>query len=71
MKYLVFVLSMVTIGWAGIDINRADVKELMQLKGIGKKKAEVIVAYRTSHCFESVYDLARVKGIGKKTVERN
>lgn len=56
---------------APIDINQADATQLATLKGIGPKKAEAIVAYRTAHgSFKSIEGLAHVKGIGAKSVTR-
>jgi len=53
-----------------ININEATVKELSGLSGIGKSKAEAIIAFRIEHGnFENVDDLKKVKGIGKKTFE--
>ena len=56
-----------------IDLNKADVDTLTQsFKGIGRKRAEAIVAYREANGgFKSLDDLALVKGIGKQFVERN
>ena len=54
-----------------VDINHADATQFATLKGIGPKKAEAIVAYRTAHgAFKTVNDLAGVKGIGAKSVAR-
>lgn len=54
-----------------VDINIATVKELTAVKGIGKKKAGAIVAYRTKKGrFDSISDLTKVKGIGKKTFKK-
>ena len=54
-----------------VDINQANATQLATLKGIGPKKAEAIVAYRTAHgSFKTVDDLAHVKGIGAKSVAR-
>ncbi len=53
-----------------VNINEASVKELSGLSGIGKTKAEAIVAYRSKHGkFESVDDIKKINGIGKKTFE--
>ncbi len=53
-----------------ININEASVKELSGLSGIGRSKAEAIIAFRIEHGnFENVDDLKKVKGIGKKTFE--
>lgn len=56
-----------------IDINSASAKQLAKtLKGIGKVKANAIVAYRTANgAFDTVDDLVKVKGISTKLIERN
>lgn len=56
-----------------ININKADLGTLVQsFKGIGKKRAEAIIAFREAHGgFKSIDDLALVKGIGKSFVEKN
>ena len=52
---------------AKIDINKATVKELVKLKGIGKKYAEQIIEYREKNGkFEKIEDIMKVKGIGQK-----
>jgi competence protein ComEA len=54
-----------------IDINKASVEELTQLKGIGPTKAEKIIALRNKlDRFTSIEDLLQVKGIGSKTLEK-
>ena len=54
-----------------VNINDASVKELAGLEGIGKTKAEAIIAYRSENGkFESVDDIKNVEGIGKKTLEK-
>ncbi len=53
-----------------VNINKASVKELAGLSGIGKTKAQAIIAYRSEHGkFDSVDDIKKIKGIGKKTFE--
>lgn len=56
-----------------VNINKATAKELSKnLKGIGKTKAEAIIAYRDSNGeFKKIEDLLKVKGIGKKMLENN
>lgn len=53
-----------------VNINTASVDQLMELPGIGKVKAEAIVAYRTKTPFESVSDLTNVRGIGEKLLAK-
>lgn len=53
-----------------ININTASVEELSKLPGIGKSKAELIVAYRQTHPFKAVSELTEVKGIGPKMLEK-
>lgn len=50
-----------------VNINQANAAALQHyLKGIGKKKAESIIMYRTEHKeFKSLDEIMEVKGIGK------
>ena len=56
-----------------IDLNKADLSTLTgSFKGIGKKRAEAIIAYRDSHHgFKSLEELAEVKGFGQHFIEVN
>ncbi|MEG0858004.1 MAG: helix-hairpin-helix domain-containing protein [Pseudomonas sp.] len=56
-----------------LDLNQADALNLQNtLIGIGKTKAEAIVAYREEHgAFASVDELLEIKGIGKALLDRN
>ncbi len=58
---------------APVDINSASSAEISKsLDGVGKAKADAIVAYRKAHGnFKSPQDLTKVKGISAKTVEKN
>jgi competence protein ComEA len=68
---LILFIFFATSAFAKININSAPADELAKLNGIGKAKAEAIVAYRTANGnFVSVDDLTKVKGIGSKIVEK-
>lgn len=56
-----------------VNINSADAATLAQeLKGIGLKRAQAIVDYRTKHGpFKSADELSLIKGIGTKVIQRN
>jgi competence protein ComEA len=55
-----------------ININKASLEELTQLKRIGPKYAERIVQYREIHGpFERAEDIMKVRGIGPKTWDAN
>jgi comEA protein len=54
-----------------ININTADAKELTNIKGIGKKRAQMIVDYRNKNGkFKSINDLTKVKGISTKRLDK-
>lgn len=72
MKIVILVVLFVVSIFASVDINKANVKELSSLNGIGAKKADLIVKYRNQHkCFTNIDELVKVKGIGKKIIEKN
>lgn len=55
-----------------ININKATVQELEQLKGVGPKIAQKIVDYREkSGPFKKPEDITLVQGIGPKILEEN
>jgi len=70
-----FTLSLLTFSAFAkeVNINSASATEIAKVaKGIGKAKAEAILAYRKIHGpFKKVDELVKVKGIGKATVQKN
>jgi len=74
-KIMILLLALFSINAFAkpVNVNTADAKTLSEsLKGIGQKKAEEIVQYRTNNGpFETISDLMNVKGVGKKTIEKN
>ncbi len=65
--------SVSVTGHTKLDLNSADAATLQrELSGIGKTKAESIVAYRDANGhFASVDELLEVKGIGKALLDSN
>ena len=58
-------------GNGSLDLNTATVKQLSALPGVGKKRAEAIVAYRSENGkFERVDEIRKIDGIGKKTLSK-
>src|SRR5215468_1354834 len=56
---------------AAVNINTATKEELTSLKGIGEKRAQDIIDYRTKNGpFKSVDDLEKVPGIGPGTMKQ-
>lgn len=54
-----------------INVNEANVDELMELPGIGPSKAKAIVQYRDIYGpFQKVDELLEVKGIGPRILEQ-
>ena len=54
-----------------VNINIASVKELVRLPGIGRKKAEAIIAYREKNGdFQHIEEVKRIEGIGDKIFDR-
>ena len=55
-----------------INLNTATIFELTSLKGIGEKKAELIIKYRKENGnFKTIGEIQNVKGIGKKIFQQN
>ena len=54
-----------------ININTANLEQLMKISGVGKTKAEAIISYREKNGdFKKKEDITKVKGIGKATFEK-
>jgi competence protein ComEA len=53
-----------------INLNTASPEELRLIPGVGPARVRNVLAYRKSHPFRTIEELARIKGIGRKTVRR-
>lgn len=54
-----------------VNLNKASLEELKQVKGLGGKRAQDIIDHReTNGKFRSVDELKKVSGIGAKTIEK-
>ncbi|MBI4716068.1 MAG: helix-hairpin-helix domain-containing protein [Nitrospirae bacterium] len=73
----------VSAGWAeaaeqqvqkltgAVNINTADIGQLMVVPGLGEKKSQTIVKYREKNGpFSRVEDVKKVQGIGDKLFEK-
>jgi competence protein ComEA len=59
-------------GEATVNINAADVKELMTLAGVNRKTAQRIVAYREARGpFKRADDVKKVEGVSDEVWEKN
>lgn len=78
MKYVVSLLLVAgslfasTVSAELVNINKASAEIIQEhLKGIGTKKAEAIISYRTEHGeFKNLEDIKEVKGIGDALFEK-
>jgi competence protein ComEA len=68
---LVMWFAIYGVAIAAVNINTATKEELTSLKGIGEKRAQDIIDYRTKNGpFKSVDDLEKVPGIGPGTMKQ-
>jgi len=70
---LVLAASML-FGMSVTDLNKASKSELLKIKGIGSKKADAIIKYRTKTPFTTISDIENVTGVGpslSKNIEKD
>ena len=75
MKRLFLVLVMLVafsgVAVAAVNINTATKEELTSIKGVGEKRAQDIIDYRTKNGpFKTVDDLEKVPGVGPGLMKR-
>lgn len=70
---VVLILLPLNVFAAPVNVNQADAETISNaLTGIGPKKAQAIVQYRTEHGnFTTLKELENVSGIGEKTLKAN
>lgn len=71
MKRILIVMALfISLVFGAVDLNTASKQELMNVKGIGAKRADAIIEYRSKTPFKSVDDLKNVKGFGGKLFQK-
>jgi competence protein ComEA len=68
-KLLVFMVLGITLLFAKVDLNSATKEELMKIKGIGEKKAELIIEYRKTKKIQNEEQLVELKGFGPSLIK--
>jgi competence protein ComEA len=71
--FLILVMSVAFSGVAvaAVNINTATKEELTSIKGVGEKRAQDIIDYRTKNGpFKTVDDLEKVPGVGPGLMKR-
>jgi competence protein ComEA len=68
---LVMVVAFAGVARAAVNINTATKEELTSIKGVGERRAQDIIDYRTKNGpFKTVDDLEKVPGIGPGFMKR-
>ena len=67
-RCLLLLLLCCTTLLGAIDLNKATKKELMGIKGIGEKKASLIIELRKKEPIKNVESLRKLKGFGPKLI---
>mgnify|MGYP006289877905 CR=1 FL=1 len=68
-KLFLSLMLSATFMFAAIDVNKATKEQLMTIKGIGAKKAELLIKYRKNHHIKNLDELTKIKGFGPKLVQ--
>jgi competence protein ComEA len=67
-KIVALLMLCVSFVFAAINLQTATKEELMEIKGIGDKKADQIIEYRKTNKINEPEDLKNIKGIGDSIV---
>jgi len=52
------------------QLNKVSKVELMEVKGVGDKKADAIIKHRKSEKFKTIKDVINVKGVGPSLAKK-
>ena len=68
---LVMLVAFSGVAVAAVNINTATKEELTSIKGVGEKRAQDIIDYRTKNGpFKTVDDLEKIPGVGPGLMKR-
>ena len=63
-KLFMIIIFLFVYANASLNLQTATKEELMSIKGVGEKKALLILEYREKNSIKSVDDLKNIKGFG-------
>ena len=69
-KILLLTTMSASLLFSAINLQTASKEQLMCIKGIGEKKADLIIKYRKTNKIKSADDLLEIKGFGKGLVAK-
>ncbi len=67
---MVILIPILSFAALPIDINAANIHQLMSLPGIGEARAKLIIDRRTKRPFRSKEEIILIKGIGPKQYQQ-
>ena len=51
-----------------VNINRSSKEDLIKVRHIGSKRADLIIEWRSNNRFKDLYELSAIRGFGKNRI---